>query len=143
VRLFAKTIICVFDPEYLCSLNEEDTAMNEKRGWSGMLGSIDCMHCKWKNCPKAWHGLYCGKSRDPTIVLEAVASHDLWVGIVFFGFPRSLNDINVLLRSYLFAKLASGEAPACNYKVNGHKCTLGYYLADDIYPFWATFMKTI
>jgi hypothetical protein len=56
VRLFAKTIICVFDPEYLRSLNEEDTAMNEKRGWSGMLGSIDCMHWQVEKLPKgmAW-----------------------------------------------------------------------------------------
>jgi hypothetical protein len=49
-----------------------------------MLGSIDCMHWRWKNCPKAWHDFYCGKSRDPTIMLEAIASHDLCgFGIVF------------------------------------------------------------
>jgi hypothetical protein len=50
VRLFAKTIIRIFGLEYLRSPNEEDTiklmAMSEKRGWPGMLGSIDCMH--WK-----------------------------------------------------------------------------------------------
>jgi hypothetical protein len=60
VRIFSKTIIRVFGLKYLCSPNEEDTirlmAMNEKRGWSGMLGSLDCMHWKWKNCPKAWNG---------------------------------------------------------------------------------------
>jgi hypothetical protein len=48
VRLFAKAIIRVFGPEYLRSPNEEDTkklmAMNEARGWPGMLESIDCMH---------------------------------------------------------------------------------------------------
>jgi hypothetical protein len=65
------------------------------------------------------------------------------LALFFFVFSGSLNDINVLLRSHLFAKLASGEALACNYKVNGHECTLGYYLADDIYPSWSTFMKTI
>jgi hypothetical protein len=64
-------------------------------------------------------------------------------GIVFFGLPGSLNDINVLHRYHLFAKLASGEAPDCNYKVNGHYYTMGYYLADDIYPSWGTFVKTI
>jgi hypothetical protein len=50
VWLFAKTIICVFDLTYLHSPNEEDTIrlmeMNEKRGWPGMLGSLD-----WK-CKK-------------------------------------------------------------------------------------------
>jgi hypothetical protein len=76
-------------------------------------------------------------------VLKAVASHDLWIWHCFFGLSGSLNDINVLHRSHLFAKLASGEVPACNYKVNGHDYTFGYYLAGGIYPSWATFVKTI
>ena len=54
-------------------------ASNERRGWPGMLGSIDCMYWTWKNYPKAWQGMYCGKSRDATIVLEAVESEDLWI----------------------------------------------------------------
>jgi hypothetical protein len=62
---------------------------------------------------------------------------------LFFGLSGSLNGINVLHRSHLFAKLANGEAPACNYKVNGHDCTLGYYLADGIYQSWGTFVRTI
>jgi len=147
VRRFAKVIVRVFGPEYLRAPNEDDTkklmASNERRGWPGMLGSIDCMHWTWKNCPKAWQGMYCGKSRDATIVLEAVASEDLWIWHCFFGMPGTLNDINVLQRSHLFARLASGDAPACNYTINGHEYTKGYYLADGIYPPWCTFVKSI
>ena len=147
VRRFAKVIIRVFGPEYLRAPNEDDTkklmASNERRGWPGMLGSIDCMHWTWKNCPKAWQGMYCGKSRDATIVLEAVASEDLWIWHCFFGMTGTLNDINVLQRSHLFARLASGDAPACNYTINGHEYTKGYYLADGIYPPWCTFVKSI
>ena len=51
--------------------------------------------------------MYCGKSRDATIVLEAVASKDLWIWNCFFGMPGTLNDINVLQRSHLFAMLGN------------------------------------
>ena len=49
----------------------------------------------------------------------------------------------MLRRSHLFAQVASGKAPACNYTVNGHDYTMGYYLADGIYPPWSIFVKTI
>jgi hypothetical protein len=37
----------------------------------------------------------------------------------------------------------SGDAPAGNYTVNEHDYTMGYYQADDIYPLWSKFVKTI
>ncbi|XP_062176021.1 uncharacterized protein LOC133881074 [Alnus glutinosa] len=112
---FVKAVVSIFSAEYLRSPNPEDIArllaIGESRGFPGMLGSINCMHWKWKNCPNAWRG-----------------SH---------------NDINVLERSNVFANLAEGRAPPVNYSVNGHDYTIRYYLADGIYPSWATFVKTI
>ena len=108
-----------------------------------MLGSIDCMHWKWKNCPTAWHGVFSGRYHEPTIILEAIASYDLWLWHAYFGLPGSLNDINVLDRSNLFSEWAEGRAPEVEYTINGHTYNMGYYLADGIYPPYATFVKTI
>ena len=147
LKRFVKTIVAIFSDEYLRSPNNNDIprflAIGESRGFPGMLGSIDCMHWKWKNCPTAWHGMYFGHIHEPTIILEVVASYDLWIWHAFFGLPGSLNDINVLERSIILNELAEGRAPSVNYSVNGHEYMMGYYLADGIYPSWSTFVKTI
>ncbi|KAF8395268.1 hypothetical protein HHK36_019210 [Tetracentron sinense] len=105
-------------------------AVGENRGFPGMLGSIDCMHWKWKNCPTAWRGMYSGHVREPTIILEVVASYDLWIWHAFFGLPGSHNDINVLERSSVFTDLADGRAAAIDYSINGNDYDMSYYLAD-------------
>ncbi|KAI3827348.1 hypothetical protein L1987_01421 [Smallanthus sonchifolius] len=75
LKKFSETIVSIFSNEYLRSPNASDItrlfAVAEQRGLLGMLGSIDCMHWKWKNCPSAWKGMYSGHIREPTIILEA------------------------------------------------------------------------
>ncbi|XP_028065079.1 uncharacterized protein LOC114268157 [Camellia sinensis] len=147
LKKFVKAVVTIFSDEYLRSPNKNDIArlltIGQSRGFPGMLGSIDCMHWKWKNCPTAWKGMYSGHIHEPTIILEAVASYDLWIWHAFFGLPGSHNDINVLERSSVFTKLAEGRTPSVNYSINGNDYTMGYYLADGIYPQWSTFVKTI
>jgi hypothetical protein len=142
---FVEAVVNIFGEEYLRAPNAQDIerlmAINSARGFPGMWGSVDCMHWKWDKCPTGWRGAYTGHKDGPTMILEAVASHDLWIWHAFFGLPGSLNDINVLRRSPLFDSLTSGTAPQVEYMVNGNKYTMGYYLADGIYPAWATFVK--
>ncbi|KAH9468260.1 hypothetical protein Pst134EA_033420 [Puccinia striiformis f. sp. tritici] len=144
---FCNSIIDLYDIEFRRRPNEEDirrlTAINAKRGFPGMLGSLDCMHWCWKNCPAAWKGQFQGKEKVATIVLEAVASHDLWFWHSFFGLPGGHNDINILDRSPLFKDLLNDEAPCVQYKVNGNTYEKCYFLADGIYPDWSTLIKTI
>ena len=102
-------VVEIFGPEYLISPNEADISRllrkANQRGFPRMLRSLSCMHWAWKNCPVAYHEMYTGHVHRPTIVLEVVASYDLWIWHVFFGMPESNNDINVLDASNLFANL--------------------------------------
>jgi hypothetical protein len=145
LKHFVKAVVEFFGDKYLRAPNALDTArlmaMNSARGFSGMLGSIDYMHWRWDKCPTAWRGAYTGHKDGPTMILEAVASQDLWIWHAFFALPSSLNDINVLNRSPLFQSLTSGTAPQVEYMMNGNTYTMGYYLANGIYPSWAMFAK--
>ncbi|CAM8996354.1 unnamed protein product [Rhodiola kirilowii] len=141
-------VIVIFEGEYLRKPNSNDVQrlleMGEARGFPGMMGSIDCMHWQWKNCPKAWKGMFMsGHKGVPTLLLEAVASSDLWIWHAFFGVAGSNNDINVLDRSPNFDDILEGRAPEVNDSINGNNYDMGYYLADGIYPELATFVKTI
>jgi hypothetical protein len=79
-------------------------------GVVGMIGSLDCMvHVGWKNCPVAWQGSNTGKSGKPTIVLEALADHTLWFWHHLFGYPGSLNYINIWNRSCLLKAFLNGR----------------------------------
>ncbi|XP_073312269.1 protein ANTAGONIST OF LIKE HETEROCHROMATIN PROTEIN 1-like [Primulina huaijiensis] len=147
LKRFCRAVVEVFGDWYLRSPNVEDIErillIGKQRGFPGMLGSLDCMHWKWKNCPTGWAGQYAGRSRKPTIILEAVADYELWIWHAYFGLPGSNNDVNVLSKSHLFVNLANGVAPPAKYVIQGKECTMGYYLADGIYPKWPTLVQTI
>jgi hypothetical protein len=73
-----------FGAEYLRRPTQEYTQrllhVSEARGFSRMLGSLDCMHWHWKICPVGWKGQYTrGDQGVSTIMLESTASHDLWI----------------------------------------------------------------
>nr|GEW52076.1 reverse transcriptase domain-containing protein [Tanacetum cinerariifolium] len=67
------------------------------------------------------------------------------------GFSRMLgsidsganNDINVLDNSSLFDDVLDDLALVVSYVVNGVEYHNGYYLADGIYPEWASFIKSL
>lgn len=144
---FVDGIVANFSSIYLRKPTAEDVHRllleGERRGFPGMLGSIDCMHWQWKNCPIGWKGMYQGRSKTATVILEAVASWDTWIWHAFFGVPGSNNDINVLQRSPVFDDILNERAPQVTYSVNGNTYNIGYYLTDGIYPKWAAFVDAI
>ncbi|XP_057424645.1 uncharacterized protein LOC130718160 [Lotus japonicus] len=77
LRRFCKGIIRLYEQQYLRAPTQEDLQRilhaNDMRGFPGMIGSIDCMHWEWKNCPKAWEGQFTrGDKGTTTVILEAV-----------------------------------------------------------------------
>ncbi|XP_023739317.1 uncharacterized protein LOC111887382 [Lactuca sativa] len=83
-----------------------------------------------------------GDQKQPTIILEAVASNDLWIWRTFFGLSGGNNDINVLDQSSIFNEIYLGESYNVSFQVNETSYKRGYYLTDDIYPELAVSVKS-
>ncbi|GJT85366.1 ALP1-like protein [Tanacetum coccineum] len=92
-------------------------------GFPEMLGSIDCTHWPWENCPVAFKAQFCRGDHepDPFILLEAIASNHLWIWQAFFGVSGMNNDVNVLRQSPIFNDLKSGRALDVPFVANNHE----------------------
>jgi hypothetical protein len=94
LKIFCNTIDNLYANKYLRKPTADDLTrmldINDARGFPGCIGSLDCMHWVWKNCPSAFAGQYKGKEKKPTVVLEAVADQRLWIWHVFFGTAGAL-----------------------------------------------------
>ncbi|XP_047959808.1 uncharacterized protein LOC125205052 [Salvia hispanica] len=150
LKKFCKLVVEAFGDTYLRRPTADDCQslmrMHETvHGFPRMLGSIDCMHWQWKNCPTAWRSQFTSryKGSHPTMILEVVADHRLWIRHAYFGVAGSNNDINVLNSSTLFADQCRGRGPTIQFTANGRTHHMWYYLADGIYPSWPAFFKTI
>ncbi|GJV86251.1 putative nuclease HARBI1 [Tanacetum coccineum] len=86
LRIFCKVIMNLYGKEFLRKPTYTDieklyTYHNEKHGFPGMLGSIDCTNWSWANCPVAFKAQFSRGDHwpDPFILLEAIAFNDLWI----------------------------------------------------------------
>ena len=84
-----------------------------------MLGSLDCMHVCWKNCPVAYQGLYQGKEVYSKIVLKAVADNNLWFWHAAFGFAGRSNDFSILDVSPLHICFWLDHTPKLIWNIGG------------------------
>ncbi|XP_021985384.1 uncharacterized protein LOC110881430 [Helianthus annuus] len=148
-KCLSKLIICqLYGKRYLRNLTWDDLQQIyevylEKHGIPGMIGGLDCWHWRWHNCPTAWRGQRTrGDQKGPTLVLQADASYDLWVWLVFFGIARCMNDINTFEFSPLLEGYILGTIPKAGFHANGNDYTHGYYLSDGIYPEYSNIVKT-
>jgi hypothetical protein len=146
MKRFTKAVNDIYGAWFLRQPTDDDVRSrlieNANRGFPGMLGSIDCMRWRWKNCPTAWKGAYQGVGGKATVLLEAIASYDLHIWHAFIGVPGSNNDLNVLDASPLLTEYLASDAPHVSYNVNGTEYKHHYWLADGIYPEYRCFVKT-
>nr|XP_043630234.1 uncharacterized protein LOC122601544 [Erigeron canadensis] len=102
-----------------------------------------CMKEFMEMCLTAWRGTHTRSDIGrPSMILQAVASYDLWIWNAFFRPQGSHNDINVFKSSHVLEDLISGLTPSASFYANGNFYERGYYLGDGIYPEYATFVKT-
>ena len=137
--------------DYFRSMNRADAKKCsdlhlERHGVEGMIGSLDCMHVFWKNCPIAWQGSHVGKDGKPSLVLEACCDANLYFWHACFGWAGSMNDINIWDRSPLLKRFLDGSWSTdidFVFSVDGTEFTSLWFLVDGIYPELARFVKTL
>jgi Plant transposon protein len=136
---------------FMRPMNREDARRvsqlhHTQHGVPGMMGSLDCMHAYWKNCPMAWKGAFGGKEKASSIVLEAFSDYNCFIWHASFGYPGSDNDINILERSPLLAAWLDGSYHRdvdFEFTINGRQFKQLYLLVDGIYPSVSRFVKTL
>ncbi|XP_021979485.1 uncharacterized protein LOC110875596 [Helianthus annuus] len=116
---FCEWLVKLYSKKYLRKPNANDVqklyqAHEERHGFLGMLGMIDCMHWPWQNWPTTWRGV-----------------------------PSSFSDLNVIYQSKNFNDVITGTRPNTSFTVLGVEYRGDYYLADGIYPMYSTIVKTV
>ncbi|GJU20000.1 ALP1-like protein isoform X1 [Tanacetum coccineum] len=98
---FCNGVIELYGEEYLRRPTQTDVeklyAFHEnKHGFPGMIGSIDCTKWPWAQCPQAYRAQFsrCDSGSEPFILLEAVASQDLWIWHAFFEWVVLMKSIS-------------------------------------------------
>lgn len=155
-KKFNQAMILHYRPKFLHLPTPVDVASITKlhedmHGVKGMLGSINCMHTNWKNCPVAWQQSFQGKEHEPTIVLEAVADYNMWFWHASYEYCGMMNDIQIIKLSPLFWRLIDGlflkvekESGVVLFDVRSFgSFDHTYMLAVGIYPEWTWFVKSI
>lgn len=158
VKQFVFAIAHLYKDQYLYLPNAQDvsdivTLHERQHHVPGMLGSLDCMMTKWKNCPVAWQQSFKGRSKGMcTITLEAACDYNLWFWHAAYGYSGALNDANILGLSPLLERMTNGslsrieqQAGVAPFLIPGTQEPFysTYFLVDGIYPRYSRLLKAV
>ena len=127
------------DAREVCSLHKE------KHKIDGMLGSLDCVHFPWKNCPVALQGDHLDKDGNFSLVMEAVSDYNLYIWFASIGWAGTQNDLNIWGASPLHECILNGyfeEELDFQFNIGEERFFKLFFLTDGIYPDLARFVKT-
>ena len=148
-KKFLAIMPILYQDEYLRLPTAQDlrniTALHKRQhGVPGMIGSLDCMQTKWKNCPVGWQQSFRGRHKGmSTIILEAACDYNLWFWHSAYGFSGALNDGNVLSLSPLLDRMTNGtfirleeQSGVVPFFIENDRVPFNstYFLVDGIYP---------
>jgi hypothetical protein len=114
--------------------NRVEEYRREVHGVHGMIGSLDCSHFVWGNCPVAHHRQFQGKEGKPTLVVEAMADHTFYVWHAVFGYAGTLNDITIRDNSFLLHSICDGSFEKYDFPftIGGEQFEQLWMLVDEI-----------
>jgi len=139
-KLLLEFIVQLWGSTYLRLPNQAELKKtmehNAERGFPGCMGSLDCTHGAWHQCPMGMAGPYQSRKGSRGIFVEAMCVEDPWIWHLLVGSCGSLNDINVLNQLPLYQDVTAGRLslPEVPFTVNCSIRTLLYYLFYGIYP---------
>ncbi len=91
---FCRGVVKIFGGQYLRAPSEDDIKrileVNTQQGFQGMLGSLDCMHWRWRNCPSAWSGQFTGKEKEPKLSQRQSLRTNSGYGMLFLACPAPI-----------------------------------------------------
>ncbi|GKD67007.1 ALP1-like protein [Tanacetum coccineum] len=109
---FCTAVMELYGEEFLRKLTYTDIEKfyarhDEKHGFTGMIGIIECTGWSCENWPIAFKAqFYLGDHEtDPFILFEAIASQDLWIWHAFFGVSGMNNDMKFYV-NFLFLMIS-------------------------------------
>ena len=82
---------------YVPSGDEMQTIVDvyAKLGLPGCIGSMDCTHIRWWNCPKHARQASTGKEGKPTLAFQLLVDHSRRILHVSKAFVGAMNDMNI------------------------------------------------
>ena len=110
-------------------------------GLPGCVGSVDCVHVGWDQCPVQYKNMYSGKEGYPSVAYEVICTSRKFIQSVSAGHPGARNDKHIVRTDKSVMELLDGngwlnshtwETQDCNGRTKVNKgmnliCDGGYH----------------